>query len=523
MIRRPKPSPTSRLSVGLDPRIWTIIASIGFFAFLVLKEVQLPAPVILGFGGLGLLGLLIAGLQDPAIAFYVLIAYMPFSRVLVGDFGTQATALNFTNILMGWVIIAHALNRLSQRQRVWEPSPLNKFVWLFVLMGALSLFRAGFEYGSEYMSMFVIPLKQWLTPVLMYFLSLNIGKDRKTAKTTVVIIMVAVTIVGLMAIYDYMDESGASFDKSRVGGIAEQPNTLGAFFDYYMFLLLGFFLIYANRVKAWLLLIPFAICFRGIMVTFSRGAYLGFAAGSLAATFFRQKVLFVLAIFLGLWMYMNPVLLPAGIRYRMGMTYVGESRDPEDPTQGLESSAAQRLEIWKGALRMVHDHPWFGIGYGAFPSLIAGYTGGATGAIDAHNSYLLIASEMGLPTLGLFLITLCVIAFYTYWLYHHTDDRFIKATALGFLAGLFGLLVANLFGSRMDDQAVSSYFWVLCGLVMRWGGTERAERRAAKVAARAGHAAETSARASSEGAPAAARRYVPRPRPPRARNPRTSW
>jgi len=52
-------------------------------------------------------------------------------------------------------------------------------------------------------------------------------------------------------------------------------------------------------------------------------------------------------------------------------------------------------------------------------------------------------------------------------LYKNTSDPYSRAVALGFLGGLFGLLMSNMFGSRLDSQEVSSYFWILAALIMR--------------------------------------------------------
>jgi putative inorganic carbon (HCO3(-)) transporter len=341
------------------------------------------------------------------------------------------------------------------------------------------LLLAGFTYGSWYLTEFITPLKRWLTPVLFYFLARWVVRDQRVLKTVAVLIMVAITVVALMAIRDYMYVADSSFEESRVGGIAEHSNTLGAFFVYYMFLFLGLFFLYPKgRLKTWLLLIPFLLCFRGIMVTFSRGAYLAFACGALAACFFRNKLLFIAAGGFGLLAIANPILLPAGIRYRMGQTIKDPMQvsvspaqsavmDAGDVPENLEASSATRLRIWRGAIHMIQDHPLFGVGYGAFPHYIGRYTQGVIGEMDAHNSYLLIAAEMGIPTLLVFLLVLAVAWHYTYWLYRHAQDRTIQAMALGFLAGLAGLLMANLFGSRMDAQEISGYFWILCGLMMR--------------------------------------------------------
>lgn len=455
---------------GVDRRVWWLVAAIGFFAVLVMKEVQLSPLVIAAFGGVGLLGLFMAGLRSPEIPLYVLVAYLPFSKILVGDFGTQAAAFNLTNVLMVWVFLGHVLRCTSGKGPIFEGVSLNKIILFFCAMGAISLLRTGSELGSWYVAETVTSLKRWLTPMFMYFLALNVAREKREIKALVVIIMVAVTVVGAMATWDYMNlGEGTSFEKSRIGGIAGHSNTLGAFFCYYMFLLLGFFLEFAGKLKAWALLVPFLICFRGIMVTFSRGAYLAFVAGSLAAAFFKSKTLFLIAAGLLAFAVTHPTILPKGIQYRMGMTVKGGELDilDEDITQNLEVSAARRVEVWRGALRMIRENPVWGVGYGRFPRLAPQYTDGAIGHMDAHNSYLLIAAEMGIPTLLVFLLILLMAAYYTRWVYVYASDRFFRATALGFQAGLVGLLVANLFGSRINSQELSSYFWILAGLMVR--------------------------------------------------------
>jgi hypothetical protein len=55
----------------------------------------------------------------------------------------------------------------------------------------------------------------------------------------------------------------------------------------------------------------------------------------------------------------------------------------------------------------------------------------------------------------------------TYVLYRTTKDSFARALALGFLGGLFGLMMSNMFGSRLDSQEVSGYFWILTALILR--------------------------------------------------------
>ncbi len=460
-------------------------------AYLIEKEVSLPQPAILAIAVFGGVALLFSSLVHPEIAMYLLAAYIPFNRILPGDFGRSMTALNLTNILCAVAILGW-LSRALQKGGLSNKSSLNFPILLFAFLGGLSLIRGSWEYGAWYILRFIIPLKRWLTPLLLYFLTLFIVQEKRILKTMVLIMMFAVTVVGLMAIKDYIDIGPVSdIDKTRVGGIAEQPNMLAAFFCYYMFILASFFLCNAKKARYWLLLIPFLICFRGIQVTFSRGGYIAFFAGAFALSFFKSRKFFLLTVLLLVIAFMNPVLLPKGIVYRLLSTFQNaEEIDLDgddlqkisaDIYKGekviLEGSAQRRLEIWRGALKIIADYPLWGTGYGTFASVIPYYTPELEGKqIDAHNSYIIIAAEMGIPALIVFLWILGLVVWKTYRLYKVAEDPFIKATALGFLAGLFGLLVANMFGSRMHSEEISGYFWILAALVVRAFTFEKATK-----------------------------------------------
>ena len=113
---------------------------------------------------------------------------------------------------------------------------------------------------------------------------------------------------------------------------------------------------------------------------------------------------------------------------------------------------------------MIKDYPLFGVGYGLFSRTIPHYA--PIGTIDAHNTYLILAAEMGIPALLVFLLIVFIMVKNSYWLYKNCKDKFIRAFALGMLGGLFGLLMVNMFGSRLNSEEVSTYFWIYAGLIM---------------------------------------------------------
>jgi putative inorganic carbon (hco3(-)) transporter len=448
-----------------------ILMGIAAFAltYIITKDVRIPTPFIIIGALLGSIALLTYGFAHPEVVTYALVAYLPFSKELAGDFSGAATALNFTNLLMGYLVLVWMSGRFSVDEPPWLKTPLNLPIYLFMIVGFISICR-GTYYGTGYFHQAFTEYKRWMTPIFLFFLVLNTMKDRDTIKNVVMIMIMVTTLVGLMAIYDYIElGSVSSLEKSRIGGICDQPNMLAAFFNYYMFLPFGFFITQANRAKSWLYLIPFAICFRGVMVTFSRGGYLAFALGLYAVAFFRSKMLFIVMLFsIGL-LIIFPQALPPGIRYRMAQTFekqVSYSQTAEQMEASLESSAGTRIAVWRGALKMIGDNPIFGVGYGLFEYKIP-YYWEQHKRIDAHNTYLIIAAEMGIPELLIFLWIIGAVFFQTRALYYATSDPFTKSLCLGFIGGIFGLLMSNMFGSRLDSQEVSSYFWILAALVMR--------------------------------------------------------
>src|SRR3989338_9118154 len=104
-------------------------------AWIIRKDIDIPSPIILGLGGLGLMGLLVLSLRRPEVPLFVLAAYLPFNRVLVGDFGTEMTGLNLTNILMGLATAGWFLRAMSRREPIFRRTALDGGSAPFVPLG----------------------------------------------------------------------------------------------------------------------------------------------------------------------------------------------------------------------------------------------------------------------------------------------------------------------------------------------------------------------------------------------------
>lgn len=443
-----------------------IIAIIGFIGG---TDVRLSRSITLPIAIIGLTMLFYLSFVKPNLSLLILVAYVPFSQNLIGQFGSTIIGLNLSNILMFIVIIGWIFNAKGKNESIFTRCSLNPLIMLFCLWGLFSVFRTNYLYADYYFSanLFIL-FKRWLAPILLYFVGLNMVKDKQTFKKVLFVIMLVTFFIGLMATKEYMvfGDRG-SIERSRIGGVFGNPNILGAFLVYNMFFFLSFFLFYAQQLKYWFIMVPFLICFRGIMVTFSRGAYLAFAFAALMVVFFKSKLLFVLMIIALAVLITVPGLFPEGIRYRMASTFGGEKTISTNVNDVTDKSAEIRLKVWDGATKMIKDQLLLGVGYGMFPYMIGNYAPGLEGT-DAHNLYLIITAEMGIPMLVIFLIIIFMLFKKSLWLLKNSHDKYFKAFALGMIGSLSGLLIANLLGSRLlYSEELSSYFWLLAGFLMR--------------------------------------------------------
>jgi len=74
---------------------------------------------------------------------------------------------------------------------------------------------------------------------------------------------------------------------------------------------------------------------------------------------------------------------------KLGERLVGRFRD---------DAFAVRSEIWRATLRMIADHPVFGVGLGAFATMYPHYDSGngLRYTAEAHNDYLQLLAETGI-------------------------------------------------------------------------------------------------------------------------------
>jgi putative inorganic carbon (HCO3(-)) transporter len=137
-----------------------------------------------------------------------------------------------------------------------------------------------------------------------------------------------------------------------------------------------------------------------------------------------------------------------------------------NPIRGDEEATDVRLKLWAGALNMVADAPLTGFGLASFKVEAGAYADLPEDVrFAAHNAYLEIAVEMGLPGLVALLALIylsCRSADRVRRQTRRTGPPLLHRSALGIEAGLVGFAVSLMFVSGLFLKM----FWLMLFLTM---------------------------------------------------------
>ena len=184
-----------------------------------------------------------------------------------------------------------------------------------------------------------------------------------------------------------------------------------------------------------------------IVFTLSRGGFLGAVAVAVAAAMksrakWRGLALVVVMMLAAWW------LAPSRVVERV---------ESIRTAYAVDESARMRLETWSVCLRIIGDHPLFGVGPRNILEVYERYLATETVRV-AHNSFLQMAVDAGLPGLGLFL-GLLALSFYrlrkarAWWQARAPDSPLIEYSH-GLEIALIGYVVAANFLSRHDLELI---------------------------------------------------------------------
>ena len=182
-----------------------------------------------------------------------------------------------------------------------------------------------------------------------------------------------------------------------------------------------------------------------ILLTQSRGAFLGLSVLMSLLFIHSLKKSLRTAIALAVLVLVVAVYVPDSVWDRLsGIRMLASTSTLHEAD--WEGSAAQRFEIQKVAWNIFTDHKLFGVGFGAYHSAHESYAP-EMGARSAHNTYLALAAEVGLPGVMLWCALVGSVLLYAYRRQRRVENKELADQQRWIWWGFVAFLVAGFFAS----------------------------------------------------------------------------
>jgi O-antigen ligase len=277
--------------------------------------------------------------------------------------------------------------------------------------------------------------------------------------------------------------------------IFSNPNDLAAFCILQLSMALGLYALERKgpvrlATQLGLAVVPFLI-----LITKSRGAFLGFAVFLLFALWGQRRrgraIGIAVLVAAGLIF-----LAPSNVLDRVFALRKIESTG-DVAAADEEGSAEQRYEIWKVARLIIREHPIAGVGLGAYPNEheVAAtrpqFNPTAQGRRDTHSTYLNVTAETGFVGIIIFVTTYLA----TFISIESTRRRLKKVrpqtaqTLYAMEIGALGFFISAIFGSMAHVSFLILHvvtLWCVAELMKREVAASAAIRRAQALQLHAG-------------------------------------
>jgi len=197
-----------------------------------------------------------------------------------------------------------------------------------------------------------------------------------------------------------------------------------------------------------------------LVLSRSRGAWLGSALGIYLLLLLKdRRFLWLIPLVILISILALFILADGNLEAFLALL----DTDPEN------STLAGRLQAWQSTLYMIQDFPLTGAGIGTYSRVfnqlyaLNAFLAATTPALHAHNTFLSVAVDLGIPALILYL---ALLGGFTAMLVrsYHGSRSFIKSLLLGLGCGMFAHQVFGLTDAFVLGTKLGIIFWIYLAL-----------------------------------------------------------
>lgn len=353
----------------------------------------------------------------------------------------------------------------SQRSKWYQTTPGRLFL-LFVLYNWLQVFWA-IDRDSQIDAAFLYS-KHLVSFYLMYHFADSIDRIKEIA---------LIHVMGCVWFgYQALDASGGRLES--IGGAVAGSNELGVHVSTGL-IFGGILLLSLRGARRWITFAGLPLIANCLVLTISRGAFLGLFAGGLAGFFAIPKRLVKRYAMIGvLGLVLVSILAHEALIERFTETYFALTTEQEE----LDRSAASRWEIAQAGMAIGMDHP-FGAGDSATEILSGQYLTLSEKGRAAHNTTIAVFAEHGIPGLIIYLLTILWVLRTILRMRRAGGVNEQESEQIGALMTLAGssLLAIYVSGNFSSNLGLETQYWCLA-LLASTVELQKALQRGASVA-----------------------------------------
>ncbi|MFQ5700888.1 MAG: O-antigen ligase family protein [Acidobacteriota bacterium] len=372
-----------------------LIACLGSLLLLATVILGLPIPMV----ALGLAILLagVATLMRPEFGLHVLVinAMVGLTHVVemprVGPFSAPVL---IEGLVLGAILFQAAF--LGRRPPIGTPQHMLLGVLaIWILISILAGVSVGPENFQQYRNLFLVRLVMFI--LVSAILTTSRGIKRLLVTFMIANVGLLITASLVRAGYFGAEKITVSQNFERTGALVQNPNELAFTLTTMLVVTLVAFL----SVKRARLKLPL-LCLAGvdlfvIMATLSRSGFISLCV-VLAFLFFKLTHNMRAVSVIGILVVSGALMVPEELFARFSKI---------DQVQDVD-----RVQIMRVGMAMTRDHPLLGVGMGNYVAQFWNYNAsGMKRAAPAHNMYLDLAAQMGIPALAIYLAMLLA----TWW------------------------------------------------------------------------------------------------------------
>ena len=364
--------------------------------------------------------------------------------------------------------------------------PLNFPVLSFISICILSLVWS----NSPMVSLKELPL--FLAGPLLYFIITNNIRDEQQINC---ILAIMITVGSLFGIYGILQYNGIDFTfwtgnigRQNVFGLFGNVNYFAEYLIIPLAITVSLFFASQNRIKKLLLLIGILAMGGSLILTFTRGSYLGFGTSlifmfflfnfSIGKSFIKDNKKLLVIIFLAVIIIISLIVIPNPLNKSGTIIYKIKSRISVSQLIQNPYAIKSRITNWKFTTLMIKDNPLLGSGIGTYKYNSLRYQArfleqGQNRSIypyvfatKTHNEYLQLWAELGIVGLGIFIWLIISYFYYGLRFIKRVKNRYKQGIIIGLMGAVIAVLIDGIFGFPLHLPATIVLFWLALALTI---------------------------------------------------------